>query len=172
MSYQLKLSKDHPDGQTPQTIEDYSSDLRKFQKALDIIADESQVLILTDTFGNISESTIARIISMLPNDSYIQHHRHKQDHNGAATWVQTHLKDQMKKCKTKSSDKKKYLIGDWYSTAGYEVPTVIFVTKRLDDPRNATFCQRAKANLVIYYAPNLDEFNNGTNTSDKCCFIL
>ena len=50
--------------------------------------------------------------------------------------------------------KKKYLIGDWYSSAGYEVPAVIFVTRYPNDPRNATYCQRAKAKLVIYHAPN------------------
>ena len=54
---------------------------------------------------------------------------------------------------------KKYLIGDWFSTAGFEVPAVLFITKYNDSANNATFCQRAKAKLVIYHVPKVKIFH-------------
>ena len=76
----------------------------------------------------------------------------------ARNWVRAHLPQITKSKPSYSKEKKKYLIGNWYSAAGYEAPAVIFITKKLDDPSNATLCQRAKAKLVIYHAPNLINF--------------
>ena len=150
MKYQLIVPKDHPDGPTPVTIEETSSDLTKFQEALGIMANESQVLILIDT--NQIRDEVLHFMSLLaeklPEGSYVEHHRFKQDNQGASDWVKAlHYmqSDEMRKM-----IKKKYLISDWLSAAGYEVPSVIFVTRDLDKPWNATHCQRAKAKLVIY----------------------
>ena len=144
------LPKDHPDGPKPVTIEETSSDLAKFHEALGIMANESQVLILIDT--NQIRDEVLHFMSLLaeklPEGSYVEHHRFKQDNQGASDWVKAlHYmqSDEMRKM-----IKKKYLISDWLSAAGYEVPSVIFVTRDLDKPWNATHCQRAKAKLVIY----------------------
>ena len=100
-------------------------------------------------------------MNKLEKDSYIVHPVVDKDDNcepqnkEAGKWVRAHP-PQIKKNTPSCGDeqKKKYLIGDWYSSAGYEVPAVIYVPFLLDDPLNATYCQRAKAKLVIYYAPN------------------
>merc|ERR1712228_209666 len=100
--------------------------------------------------------------------------RQKQDNDGACAWVKEHLNHQqqsgMKKGQVveeamgsgNSKEKKKYLIADWHSSVGFEFPAVIFVTRDLNDDRNATFCQRAKAKLVIYHAihSNNDKYTN------------
>ena len=44
----------------------------------------------------------------------------------------------------------KFLIWDWYTTAGYEVPAVIYVTEDLPRNNRATNVQRAKAKLIMY----------------------
>ena len=68
--------------------------------------------------------------------------------------------------------KKKFLIGDWLSIAGYEATSVIFVSldKRtnsgIDDHRYATYCQRAKAKLVIYRAPNAGFGAKGSDSEE------
>ena len=95
------------------------------------------------------------LLLKLPKDSYVEHHRFQQDNQGAADWVKAlHYmqSDEMRK-----RIKKKYLISDWLSAAGYEVPSVIFVTRDLDKPWNATHCQRAKAKLVVYKMPEAPE---------------
>ena len=160
MNYVISLPKDHPDGQAPQTITGNRSDFRDFQKALDIMAAESQVLILVGTYF-ISGNDIDLMASKLPEGSWIQHHaaQDKHDNTGVCAWVKAHLPGMKKSQAMKeemgsigsSKEKKKYLIADWYSSAGFEFPAVIFVTNDyINDHRNATFCQRAKAKLVIY----------------------
>ena len=54
-----------------------------------------------------------------------------------------------------TNKKFKFLIGDWYTTAGYEVPAVIFVTDNLSNVSTATCMQRAKAKLITYQNPKL-----------------
>ena len=150
MIYQLTLPKDHPDGERPVEIFDKSRGLHKFEKALKIMENETTVLILMDLYFSDEFSDI--IANKLPNGSYIQHHRHRQDNRGASEFV----KNQLSKT-TKPS--KKFLICDWPSAAGYESTAVIFVTEDKCGYSNseingyATNCLRAKAKLVIYTAP-------------------
>ena len=167
MIYVISLPKDHPDGYAPQTIIGNINDFRDFEKALDIMATEIQVLILVDT-KNISGNNIDKMASKLPEGSWIQHHRNKQDNTDACAWVKAHLhyyyQTEMKKRKAmvveeirrrSSKENKKYLIAGWYTSAGFEFPAVIWVTKKSSirhDDRTATYCQRAKAKLVIYHA--------------------
>ena len=100
-------------------------------------------------------------MNKLEKDSYILHPAVDKDgyretkNEEAGKWVRAHL-PQIKKNMASfgGEQKKKYLIGDWHSSAGYEVPAVIYVTRDLDDTRNATYCQRAKAKLVVYHARN------------------
>ena len=90
MNYVISLPKDHPDGQPPQTIKGNESDFRYFEKALDIMAAESQVLILVDTYV-IHRNDIDLMASKLPEGSWIHYHRYKQDNTGAYDWVKAHL---------------------------------------------------------------------------------
>ena len=157
MKYQLIVPKDHPDGPTPVIIEETRSDLRKFRQALHIMANESQVLILIDT-NQIRDEVIhfmSLLAKKLPRDSYVEYHRFRQDNQGASDWVKA--LQYMQSDEMRNMIKKKYLISDWLSAAGYEVPSVIFVTRDLDKPWNATHCQRAKAKLVVYKMPEAPE---------------
>ena len=79
------------------------------------------------------------------------HHSFKTDNEGAAAWVEHHLTRQEEDEAT--NEKFKFLIGDWWTTAGYEVPAVIFVTKDLTRNNMATCVQRAKAKLIMYENP-------------------
>ena len=165
MAYKLTLPPDFPYGIEPETISDNSSTLDNFYKAIDIMASESQVLILinSNTFYSSSDykNVYSKIMNKLEKDSYIVHPAVDKDgddepqNEEAGKWVRAHppqIKKNMASCG--GEQKKKYLIGNWWSSAGYEVPAVIYVTRDLNDPRNATYCQRAKAKLVIYHAPN------------------
>ena len=146
VAFNLTLLKDHPDGTVPETIIDDSMDLRKFKEALKLTAAESHVLILVDT-DNIFNRTIVFLTEKLPKGSYIEHRILHQNNELAAAWIAHH---QLKKRSSNGEGKQKFLIADWHSSAGYEVPAVIFVCRYLNDHKNATFCQRAKAKLVIY----------------------
>ena len=153
----LTLPKDHPNGERPVKIVDKSTTFRKFGEALKIMENESTVLILMDNKFDVFTSE--KITNKLPNGSYIIHHEFHQDNQGAFKFV----KNEMYNSKTKmlmKKPKKKFLLGDWLSTAGYEATAVIFVSlDTMDDynqfpdyNRYATYCQRAKAKLVIYRA--------------------
>ena len=163
-AYKMTLPPDFPYGIEPETIIDNSSTLDNFYKAIDIMASESQVLILINyslTYLSSNYKNVClKIMNKLEKDSFIVHPAVDKDGNfdiyesqneEAGKWVRAHspqIKKNMASCG--GEQKKKYLIGDWYSSAGYEVPAVIFVTEFLNDPTNATYCQRAKAKLVIY----------------------
>ena len=157
--YWLTLPKDHPNGERPVKIVDKSSTFLKFGEALKIMENETTVLILMDNKFDVF--TVDKITKRLPEGSYILHHKYHQDNHGAFKFV----KNEMHNSKTKmlmKKPKKKFLLGDWLSTAGYEATAVIFVSldprtkanSGMDDHRYATYCQRAKAKLVIYRAPN------------------
>ena len=159
--YWLTLPKDHPNGEGPVKIVDKSTTFCKFEEALKIMENETTVLILMDNKFDVFISD--KIAKKLPKGSYIIHHEFHQDNRGAFKFV----KNEMHNSKTKmlvKKPKKKFLIGDWLSTAGYEATAVIFIsldtTTRdflsgiMDDHSLATYCQRAKAKLVIYRAPN------------------
>ena len=45
---------------------------------------------------------------------------------------------------------KKYLIADWITATGFEAPAVIVVIQKGHNTM-PSFCQRAKAKLVIYH---------------------
>ena len=164
MTYKLTMPPDFPYGIEPDSIIDNSSTFANFYKTIDIMASESQVLILIHKLLLPSEykNACCHIVNDLEKNSYIVHPLVDKDGNSypqneeAGKWVRAHqpqIKKNMASCV--SEQKKKYLIGDWYSSAGYEVPAVIFVTPVLDqDPRKATYCQRAKAKLVIYHLTN------------------
>ena len=163
-TYKMTLPPDFPYGIEPETIIDNSRTLDSFYKAIDIMASESQVLILMNSTSYSSSSykkVYRKIMNKLEKDSYIVHPafdkygKYDPQNEEAGKWVRAHspqIKKNMALCG--GDQKKKYLIGNWWSSAGYEVPAVIYVTKNLDDPRNATYCQRAKAKLVIYRGPN------------------
>ena len=167
MAYKITLPPDFPYGIEPKTISDNSFTLDNFYKAIDFMASESQVLILIN-HGGISDSyshykiVYSKIMNKLEKDSYIVHPAFDKDgddepqNEEAGKWVRAHPAQIKKNMASFGGEqKKKYLIGNWHSSAGYEVPAVIYVAnKELDDPRNATYCQRAKAKLVIYNAPN------------------
>ena len=169
MMYELTLPTDFPYGIEPETIIDKSPTLEYFSKAIDIMASESQVLILIANFSYApltGEVIYSQIVNKLENDSYIVHPGLEDDYSRdyfrgiyypqneeAGKWVRSHQPQIKKNNASCGEQRKKYLIGNWLSSAGYEVPAVIFVTKDLEDPSNATFCQRAKAKLVIYHAP-------------------
>ena len=131
--YQLSLAKDHPKGEKPTTIKDDSKDLTKFKEALDLVKDEKQVLILIDLL--VSRNACKVIAKKLPRNSYTEHHYDKTDNDGAAAWVEHHLTRQEE---DPTNEQFKFLIGDWYTTAGYEVPAVIFVTDDLSNSNLAT----------------------------------
>ena len=96
------------------------------------------------------------ICTHLPKDSSREHHLYKSDNEAAASWVEHHMMSR-RVGEDASKDKFKFLVGCWTSTAGYEVPTLIFVTDSLDKPRFATHVQRAKAKLIIYQHSKLDD---------------
>ena len=51
LDHKIRLPMDHPDGEAPMTITDETgSDLHNFQKALDFMKNEPQVLILSHDF--------------------------------------------------------------------------------------------------------------------------
>ena len=167
--YWLTLPKDHPNGERPVKIVDKSTTFLKFEEALKIMENEATVLILMDNKFDVFTSH--NITKRLPEGSYILHHEFHQDNHGAFKFV----KDETYNSKTKKLVKKtktKFLIGDWLSTAGYEATAVIFIsldtTTRanslygMDDHRYATYCQRAKAKLVIYRAPNAGFYSKGS----------
>ena len=60
----------------------------------------------------------------------------------------------------------KFLIGNWSTVGGYEVPALIFVTKDLTRNCMAAHVQRAKAKLVMYEVPHfgVHVFNLGIKT--------
>ena len=175
MAYKLTLPPDFPYGIEPETIIDNSSTLDYFHKAIDIMAGESQVLILIDSYRlsiSVKKNVYSQIVNKLEKDSYIVHPAVGKygtfypKNKKAGKWVRAH-QPQIKKIKASCGEQKiNYLIGDWFSTAGYEVPAVIFVTKDVNDHRNATFCQRAKAKLVIYQFPNSRDHTYSTSANE------
>ena len=142
---------DHPDGKAPITITDEpGTDFCNFQKALDFMRNEPQVLILLDYASDSRE-----ISKILPEGSYIQHHWQNSDNKGAAAWVrelQHHQQTEQSKAEENMA-KKKYLIADWDTAAGFEAPAVIVVIPK-NELSMPTFCQRAKAKLAIYNVQN------------------
>ena len=151
MPYKLSLAKDHPKGEEPIIIKDDSKDFTKFTEVMNFVKYEKQILILVEGF---SEKTHKEIAGRLPKKSYTEHHGYKYDNNCAAAWVEHHLtrhEDDI------TNENFRFLIGDWQSAAGYEVPAVIFVTKEMTYSNMPTHVQRAKAKLVIYHAPNLEQ---------------
>ena len=155
MNYQLMIPKDLLDGIAPLKITDDSKELWKFYQVLDFMAHEKQVLILIDT-DNIYGFAFRSLRQRLPKGSFIEHHRHKQNEIAATAWAL----DLQKPNTMKDPNQKKYLIGDWFSSAGFEAPAVIFITKYQDAANNATFCQRAKAKLVIYHVPKVKIYHH------------
>ena len=165
MSYQLMIPNDHLDGIAPLKITDDSKEFRNFRRALDFMKDEKQVLILIDT-DNIYGIAFRSLRQQLPDNSYIEYHRHKQDEIAAVAWAS----DLQKSNTMKDPNQKKFLIGDWFSTAGFEAPAVIFITKYDDSANNATFCQRAKAKLVIYHVPKVKIYHY--DVSLRCSYMI
>ena len=141
------MAKDLPKGEEPETINDDSNVLCKFEEALDLVKDEKQVLILLDYNLTMSGSIPKQIADKLPRNSYTEHHRMKKDNDRAANWIEYHL---TRLDEDATNEKFKFLIGDWYTTAGYEVPAVIYVTGNLTRSSMATSVQSAKAKLIMY----------------------
>ena len=140
---------DHPDGIAPMTITgEAGSRFHKFQKALDFMKNENQVLILSQFSKGIFES----ISKMLPEGSYIQHCFLNPDNKGAAAWVRELQHHQQTEQSTAEEHlaKKKYLIADWVTATGFEAAAVIAV---IDITMPPTVIQRAKAKLVVYSLP-------------------
>ena len=165
MSHQLMIPKDHLDGIAPLKITDDSKDFKELHRALGSMKDEKQVLILIDT-DNIYGFAFQNLRKQLEHGSFIEHHRHKQDEIAAAAWAS----DLQKPNTMKDPNQKKYLIGDWFATAGFEAPAVIFITKYDDSANNATFCQRAKAKLVIYHVPKVKIYHY--DESIHCSYMM
>ena len=99
MAYKLTLPPDFPNGIEPETIIDNSSTLNGFYKAINIMASESQVLILIDSY-NLSysayETVYSQIVYKLEKDSYIVHPVSKYNkfypqNEEAGKWVRAHL---------------------------------------------------------------------------------
>ena len=166
-TYSLTLPEDHLDGIAPLKISDDSKEFQKFHRALDFMKDEKQVLILIDT-DNIFGLAFRNLRKQLRRGSFIEHHRHKQNEIAATAWAL----DLQKNNTMKDPNQKKYLIGDWFSTAGFEAPAVIFITKYQDAANNATFCQRAKAKLVIYHVPKVKIYHHDESrpVESNCIF--
>ena len=148
------MAKEHPQGEEPTTIKDDSKDFIKFKEALDLVKDEKQVLILID-HTPASKAPFEAIAKKLPRNSYTEHHDYKTDNDGAAAWVEHHLTRQEEDA---TNEKFKFLIGHWYTTAGYEVPAVIYVTTDLTKSNTATHVQRAKAKLIMYENSKISRF--------------
>ena len=154
LNYNLYIPKDHPNGESHDPICDISTDLLKFQEALELVKNEDQVLIFVDWM--LDEAALKSIVNHLPENTYTEHHAWKPNNPGAKSWVEYHLNKQ----DSDSHDRRfKFLIGDWNSTAGYEFPAIIFVTDAINQPHHPTCLQRAKAKLIIYEAPNVPRFN-------------
>ena len=155
MLFELQILKDMPDGVPPVIIRDDTRDLSEFELAVKKVEMDSQVLILLDKLF-LGKKNCQMLTSRLPVGSYVEHHMLKKDREGASKWVENlEIANTFNQQNSGNTVEKKYLIGDWYSSAGYEVPSVIFVTRDPDCKRNPTFCQRAKAKLIIYHVSNL-----------------
>ena len=149
--YQLTLAKDHPKGEVPITIKDDDKNLTKFKEVLELVKNEKQVLILVKSMiGEEGSFDFKSITYQLPQNSYTEHHFQKHDNNSAAAWVEHHMTRQEDDV---VDEKFKFLIGNWYTAAGFEVPALIFVTDDLTVPNMPTCLQRAKAKLIIYHIP-------------------
>ena len=148
LDHKIRLPMDHPDGKAPMTITDETGrDFCNFHKAMDFMRNEPQVLILLDYYPY--SSNISKI---LPEGSYIQHYFSDSDNKGAAAWVrelQHHQQTEQSNAE-ENMTKKKYLIADWGTALGFEAPAVIVVIDK-DNPVMPTYCQRAKAKLVVYH---------------------
>ena len=164
MNYQLMIPKDLLDGIAPLKITDDSKELWKFYQVLGFMKHEKQVLILMDT-DNIYGFAFRSLRQQMPKGSFIEHHRHKQNEIAATAWAS----DLQKPNTMKDPNQKKYLIGDWFSSAGFEAPAVIFITKYQDAANNATFCQRAKAKLVIYHVPKVKIYHHDASNPIQSC---
>ena len=144
----IRLPMDHPDSKAPMTITDETGrDFCNFHKAMDFMRNEPQVLILLEYSFNSSD-----IREILPEDSYIQHTDFNSDNKGAAAWVrelQQHQQTERSKAEENMA-KKKYMIADWKTATGFEAPAVIVVIPKIYDSM-PTYCQRAKAKLVVYH---------------------
>ena len=165
LPYSVLLAKDHPQGEQSITIKDDSNDLSQFKEALDLMKDEKQVLILLDTFFSKNASDV--ISAHLPENSYTEHYDYKHDNDSAAAWVEHHMNCQENDAIDQNF---KFLIGDWCTTAGYEVPALIFVTNDLDYYNIPTHIQRAKAKLVIYHATNLKDVCDISDSDEELDF--
>ena len=153
INHKMVLAKDHPRGETPRIIKDGSYDHKDFNKVLDFVKDEKQVLILVDY--NLGADTYEIIATRLPMNSFSEHHQFNINNEGAAAWVEHHLTRREEDCDNINF---KFLIGDWYSTAGYEAPALIFITNDLTNANFPTSVQRAKAKLIVYEASELKPF--------------
>lgn len=161
LDHQIRLPMDHPDGIAPMTITDETgTDFHNFHKALDFMENEPQVLILLYDYSDSS-----KISKILPEGSYIQHTYRNSDNKGAAAWVRElqHRQQTEQSRAEENVAKKKYLIADWDVATGFEAPAVIVVI-----PKNLssmpTYCQRAKAKLVVYH--HLENFNSNISEPD------
>ena len=153
-NYQLTLPKDHPDGEKPKT--------ENVSTSLEFMADEEKVLIVFDYA--LSPTKAMKFYRSLPKDSNGQDSCvvHVGDQNwdvpnsinsDVAAWVRS-LQCPIKKNDTlEETSRKKFLISDWFTAAGFEAPAVIIVAgKNMEnDSSFATHCMRAKAKLVVCY---------------------
>lgn len=139
----------------PKIIEDDSENQTKFKEVVELVKNENQVLILLEFLGN--EFNYEPIKDQLPEKSYIVHYDGNYDNKGAAEWVEYHLTRQEGDV---IDEKYRFLIGDWYTAAGYEAPVVIFVTDDLTLPNLPTCLQRANAKLIIYHVTNVKDSTN------------
>ena len=75
MAYKMTLPPDYPYGIEPETITDHSTTFDYFFKAIDIMANESQVLILINSnmLDSYYENAVSQIRNRLENDSYTVH---------------------------------------------------------------------------------------------------
>ena len=135
---------------------------------------EKQVLILVksmisditgDSFDNKS------ITDQLSKISYTEHHFQKHDNNSAAAWVEHHMTRQEDDV---VDEKFKFLIGNWYTAAGFEV--VKFYDKpEIIDCGKASL--RAKLGSATCIASNVDEptqnlFINSKSNGNECAFTM
>ena len=153
--YTLTWTKDQPIGEVPKIIKDDSKNLTKFKEVVELVKNENQVLILLENLG--TEFNYESINDQLPEKSYTVHNDQNRDNKGAAEWVEYHMTRQEGDV---VNEKYRFLIGDWYTSAGYEAPVVIFVTDDLTLPNLATCLQRAKAKLIIYHVTYVKDSTN------------
>ena len=104
-------------------IKENCKDFKRFEEALALVKNEKQVLILLDHVVN--QNAYEIIVGKLPLNSYTEHFDGKTNTDGAAAWIEHHLTRQEK---DGINEKFKFIIADWWTTAGYEVPAVIFIT--------------------------------------------